>query len=199
MEVVTINRHVKILAWIHIVMGGGLLLVALALTTTVFFARPEYIHTLPFLLGLFSWLTIGLFIPSLVGGIGLLRKKRWARVLIICVSVECLFAFPVGTALGAYGLWALVKREAEPAFAPRPALSSRIDQPRRGLLQAMLSVAAAFVLVIGGGFLLARSGARIAMNGTLGVVTSVALVAAAFVIARLLGIPTGGRTAIVRI
>jgi WD40 repeat protein len=73
-----------------------------------------------------------------------------------------------------------------------------IDQPRRALLLAMLSVAAAFVLVIGGGFLLAGTGARTAMNGTLGVVSGVALVAAAFVIARLLGIPTGRRTATVR-
>src|SRR5215471_3248590 len=75
-------------------------------------------------------------------------------------------------------------------------IARRIHQPSRGLLLAMLSVAAAFVLVIGGGFLLARSG--VAMNGTLGVVTGVALVGAAFVIARLLGIPTGGRTATVR-
>jgi hypothetical protein len=62
----------------------------------------------------------------------------------------------------------------------------------------MLSVAAAFVLVIGAGFLLARSGAATAMNGTLGVVTGGALVAAAFGIARVLGIPTGRRAATVR-
>ena len=198
MEIVTINRHIKILAWIHFVMGGGLLLVALALLASVVFEGPEYIHALPFLLGLFSWLAIGLFIPSLAGGIGLLRKKRWARVLIIFVSVEFLFAFPVGTALGAYGLWALVKKETEPAFVSWPALSSRIEQPRRGLLLAMLSVAAAFVLVIGGGFLLARAGARIAMNGALGAVSGVALIAAAFVIARLFGIPTGGGKATIR-
>src|SRR5215471_21586349 len=79
-EVASTNRHVKILAWIHIVMGGGLLLVAVALLASVLFEGPEYAHTLPFLLGLFSWLAIGLFIPSLAGGIGLLRKKRWARV-----------------------------------------------------------------------------------------------------------------------
>ena len=123
MDVAAINRHVKSLAWIHIVMGGGLLLVEVALLATVFFEGPEYTHILPFLLGLFSWLAIGLFIPCLVGGIGLLRKKCWARVLIIFVSVEFLFAFPVGTALGAYGLWALVKREIEPALASRPAQS----------------------------------------------------------------------------
>src|SRR5215469_15813414 len=170
-EVVTINRHIKILAWMHVAMGGGLFLVALALLASVYFEGPEYIHTLPFLFGLFTWLAAGLFIPSLAGGIGLLRKKTWARILIIFVSLGFLFAFPIGTALGAYGLWALLKRETGPAFASWPALTARIDQPRRGLPLAMLSVAAAFVLVIGGGFLLARSSARTAMNGTFGVVT----------------------------
>jgi len=139
MEVVTINRHVKILASIHIIMGGGLLLVAVAQLASVFFAGPEHTHTMPFLLGLFSWLAIGLFIPSLAGGIGLLRKKRWARVLIIFLSMGFLFAVPGGTPLGAYGLWALVKRETEPVLAPRAALLSRIDQTRRGSLLAMLS------------------------------------------------------------
>ena len=74
-EVVTINRHIKILAWMHVAMGGGLFLVALALLASVYFEGPEYIHTLPFLFGLFTWLAAGLFIPSLAGGIGLLRKK----------------------------------------------------------------------------------------------------------------------------
>jgi hypothetical protein len=77
-------------------------------------------------------------------------------------------------------------------------IARRIDQPRRGLLLATVSVAAAFVLVIGGGFLVARSGARIATNGTLGVVSGLTLVAAAFAIARLLGIPTGRRAATVK-
>ena len=191
-EVVTINRHIKILAWMHVAMGGGLFLVALALLASVYFEGPEYIHTLPFLFGLFTWLAAGLFFPSLAGGIGLLRKKRWARILIIFVSLGFLVAFPIGTALGSYGLWALLKRETESTLASQPA------QPRRGLLLAMLSVAAAFVLVIGGGFLLSRAATRIPMMGALGVVTGAALVAVAFVIARLLGIPTGGRTATVK-
>jgi len=173
-------------------MGGGLFLVALALLASVYFEGPEYIHTLPFLFGLFTWLAAGLFFPSLAGGIGLLRKKRWARILIIFVSLGFLVAFPIGTALGSYGLWALLKRETESTLASQPA------QPRRGLLLAMLSVAAAFVLVIGGGFLLSRAATRIPMMGALGVVTGAALVAVAFVIARLLGIPTGGRTATVK-
>src|SRR5215472_3727973 len=109
-------------------MGCGLLLAAVALLASAFFEGPKYTHTLPFLLGLFSWLAIGFFLPSLAGGIGLLQKKHWARVLITFVSVEILFAFPFGTALGAYGLWALLRRETEPAFAPRPAISSRNDQ-----------------------------------------------------------------------
>ena len=50
-EVVTINRHIKILAWMHVAMGGGLFLVALALLASVYFEGPEYIHTLPFFSG----------------------------------------------------------------------------------------------------------------------------------------------------
>jgi len=176
-------------------MGGGLLLVALALLASVFFEGPEYIHTLPFLFGMFTWLTTALFIPSLAGGIGLLRKKRWARILIIFLSVELLVAFPIGTLLGAYGLWTLLKAETESPVASGPTLSILVHHPRRNLLLAMLSVAAAFVLVIGGGFLLSGAAARIPMIGAVGVVSGVALVAAALVIARLLGIPTGGGTA----
>ena len=47
------------------------------------------------------------FIPSVVGGIGLLLKKGWARILVIIVSIIHLLAFPLGTALGVYGLWVL--------------------------------------------------------------------------------------------
>lgn len=62
-------------------------------------------------------------LPSIIGGIGLLRGKNWARILIIVVSFLNLSAFPLGTALGLYGLWALwgknnLKNPAPAASAP---------------------------------------------------------------------------------
>jgi hypothetical protein len=46
-------------------------------------------------------------LPALIGGIGLLKKQPWARILLMIVAVFDLFAFPLGTAIGVYTLWAL--------------------------------------------------------------------------------------------
>jgi len=43
-------------------------------------------------------------VPSIIAGIGLLRRQSWARVLSIVLSVIHLFNIPFGTALGVYGL-----------------------------------------------------------------------------------------------
>jgi hypothetical protein len=59
---------------------------------------------------------IVLSLPSIIGGWGLLRFKPWARILMIIVSVFHLFNFPFGTALGAYGLWALLSEEGRSLF-----------------------------------------------------------------------------------
>ncbi len=62
-------------------------------------------------LGTFG-LVLGVFLallslPQLVGGIGLLARKNWARYLLIVTSAFGLFAFPVGTVLAGYSLWVL--------------------------------------------------------------------------------------------
>jgi hypothetical protein len=59
-------------------------------------------------------------LPSLAGGIGLLQLKSWARILVIVLSALHLFAVPFGTALGIYGLWALLKPETEALFQRQP-------------------------------------------------------------------------------
>jgi len=46
-------------------------------------------------------------IPGIAGGIGLLSRRNWARILVLVVSFFNLMAFPLGTALGIYGIWAL--------------------------------------------------------------------------------------------
>jgi len=47
----------------------------------------------------------------LIGGIGLLKKKPWARILVLIVGCVRLFVFPIGTALGVYSIWVLTKDE----------------------------------------------------------------------------------------
>jgi hypothetical protein len=56
-------------------------------------------------------------LPSLIGGIGLVRLQGWARPLMIVVSVLHLFYFPVGTALGVYGIWVLFHPDVKATLA----------------------------------------------------------------------------------
>jgi hypothetical protein len=50
-------------------------------------------------------------IPGLLAGLGLYRRKEWARILTIVLSVIEIFSFPIGTAIGIYSIWALVQPE----------------------------------------------------------------------------------------
>lgn len=62
----------------------------------------------------FFWLCIG--IPGIITGIGLLKMKRWARIVGIVLSAIRLIDFPFGTVLGIYGLWVLLNKETEALF-----------------------------------------------------------------------------------
>ena len=52
-----------------------------------------------------------LSIPGIIAGIGLFKRKEWARILTLIISVLDLFNFPLGTAVGVYSIWALVQPE----------------------------------------------------------------------------------------
>ncbi len=54
---------------------------------------------------------------SIIGGIGILRRRNWARYLTMVLSVMDLFHIPHGTALGIYCIWALVQDETTRLFA----------------------------------------------------------------------------------
>jgi len=55
-------------------------------------------------------------IPAILAGIGLLRFAPWSRILAIIVSALHLANIPLGTALGIYGLWALLSRDTHYLF-----------------------------------------------------------------------------------
>jgi hypothetical protein len=55
-------------------------------------------------------------LPSLITGYGLLYFKSWARIVGIVLSAVSLINFPLGTAVGVYGLWVLLNKETERLF-----------------------------------------------------------------------------------
>jgi hypothetical protein len=65
--------------------------------------------SLPLLIGFIS--TLGL-----VGGIGLLAFKSWARYLVIVVSALGCLNIPFGTLKGIYALWVLMQDETVKLF-----------------------------------------------------------------------------------
>jgi hypothetical protein len=65
--------------------------------------------SLPLLIGFLS--TLGL-----VGGIGLLAYRPWARYLVIVVSALGCLNIPIGTLKGVYTLWVLLQDETVKLF-----------------------------------------------------------------------------------
>lgn len=57
-----------------------------------------------------------LAVPGIIGGIGLLKRAEWARILVLILGFLNLLNFPLGTALGIYTIWALMRDEATEYF-----------------------------------------------------------------------------------
>jgi len=52
-------------------------------------------------------------IPSIIAGIGLLNKQRWALILAMVLGCFKLFSFPIGTAIGVYVIWIYIQDQKE--------------------------------------------------------------------------------------
>ena len=123
------NQHVTILGVLYVAFGVLGLLSALAVL--VFFggvaglvgvaatSEPDAAIAAPILgviaIVVFTVLVV-LSLPGLVVGVGLLKLQPWARVGAIILSALNLLNVPIGTLLGAYGLWVLLSAEGEAAF-----------------------------------------------------------------------------------
>jgi hypothetical protein len=59
-------------------------------------------------------------IPDIIAGIGLLKRRPWARILTLILSCIDLIEIPFGTALGAYSLWVLLNDETAEIFKNQP-------------------------------------------------------------------------------
>lgn len=48
---------------------------------------------------------------QMVAAIAVVRGRKWGRIVLACFSIALLAMFPVGTAIGAYALWALLRQQ----------------------------------------------------------------------------------------
>ena len=66
---------------------------------------------LPLFLAFFS-------VVKIIGGIGLLNYKNWARYVVIVLAAMSCLNIPLGTLIGVYSLWALLQDETIALFVP---------------------------------------------------------------------------------
>lgn len=65
-----------------------------------------------FLLGVLLTLVIAVYgIPTVIAGWGLIKGRKWARILTIIIGICNLFHFPLGTCFGVYVIWAQLLRD----------------------------------------------------------------------------------------
>ena len=125
------EQHVKIIGILHVVLGGMGALAAMACLALfggvaglvgAVDRTGDAAVAVPILGGIggiLFFICLLFSLPSLVGGIALLKMASWSRIFMIVVSVLYLLHIPIGTALGIYGIWALTKPETEALFAQR--------------------------------------------------------------------------------
>lgn len=119
------EKHIKILGIIFVICGVLGVLLSLAIMVFVGpFASSKIAEENP----VFTTFIIGFivevagFVAMLVSiikgaaGICLLKRYSWGWILALLASVLSLFSFPVGTAIGIYGIWVLFNDEVKEIF-----------------------------------------------------------------------------------
>jgi hypothetical protein len=105
-----LDWRIRVLAWAHIVLGGlGLGIGALLFLAAILPRDPALYSIAEAIFWVFGGLAIIYFIPSLIGGIGMMKGWTWARGVIWIASALLAVFAPIGTALSGLALWALLQ------------------------------------------------------------------------------------------
>ncbi len=160
----------RILGWLYTGLSTLTLLIGSVICLGLLFETdPRGLPAFQFIFPLFLMLAVVLLVPALVGGVGLLTNRSWAKIPVIIASLVLLLLFPIGTALGAVALWVLYDDEKRSAAAAPSASAPATPTPRQspgklsaaatheltnagGVLVAMTGVGSGFIVVIGAGF-----------------------------------------------
>ena len=127
------DLHVKVLAAFHLILGvlglmGSLMVVLIfgglaGIINMAAIDDPNAFLAVPvvgLVGGILVMLIFTLSVPGIIAGIGLLKRRPWARILTIVLSALNLIIIPFGTLLGIYGLWVLFSQETARLFGATP-------------------------------------------------------------------------------
>jgi len=111
------KKHVSLVAALQIgfstmgILGAIIIFFAFSFAGSFVGDVDEATVVLKFIGSLLPAIVILFSLIGLIGGIGLLSYQKWARVLVMVVAAIGCLAFPLGTIVGIYSLWALMQDE----------------------------------------------------------------------------------------
>ena len=115
------RKHVTILAVLHIAFSSIFLLIAAIVFVSILGGglisqdREAITVTMIVATAVAGGFTI-VSLPGIVAGVGLLKFKNWARILVLVIAVLNLFNIPFGTALSVYCFWVLLNGDTAELF-----------------------------------------------------------------------------------
>jgi len=120
------DQHITILGVLHITWGALGILVAMLMFTAIvgggmLSGDPEAIAVTSVVGMSIGFCLFVPCLPGLIGGIGVLKYRQWARIMLLVVGFINLLIIPFGTILGIYTIWVLMNIEVKDRFDDRAA------------------------------------------------------------------------------
>jgi hypothetical protein len=115
------EKHINIVAALQIGLSIFNLLIAFLIFTVIklvggFVDDANATSILSIVADALAIIFIIISVPGILAGMGLYKRKEWARILTLILSIIEIFSFPFGTAIGIYSIWALIQPETIAAF-----------------------------------------------------------------------------------
>jgi hypothetical protein len=120
-EGMNMEKHVTFVAVLNIAFGFlgifiGLVLFVVLVGAGIISHDPQAL-TITTIVGVaIACFLILTSIPEIIGGFGLLKRRPWARVLVLVIAVMDLMFIPIGTLIGIYELWVLLQEDTAKLF-----------------------------------------------------------------------------------
>ncbi len=121
-----IESHIALIAALRIGLGvlgllagclAGAMLLGPGLLVFSFEGDPTALTILGLIAAFVATLLFVLSVPSIIAGIGLLKRWPWARLLTMVLAAFDVVNVPVGTLIAVYTFWVLMQPQAEQEFS----------------------------------------------------------------------------------
>jgi membrane-associated protease RseP (regulator of RpoE activity) len=127
LKFIVMEKHINVVAALQIGLSIFNLILAFVIFTVLklvggFVDEPNADTILSLIADILAIVFIVISIPGILAGIGLYKRKEWARILTLILSIIEIFSFPIGTAIGIYSIWAIIQPETINEFSNNPSV-----------------------------------------------------------------------------